>query len=165
MKCHVVLLLLTAVSCGAKHCFRLLLTGYWAALLCVCVPLIWRVAEDARAPKIAVRKLYHLLAAAIFAPGVVVDAPLLAVAAAVAFAALVALEVIRIGRIPPLGEMGSQPPCCLGCKFRVWPSPFLPSLPSPPPLPSPPLPSPPLPYMRPSALTAAASQEAESTGS
>jgi hypothetical protein len=79
--------------------------AYWISLLCISVPMIWQIGGDTRVPNITVRKMYHVLAGAIFAPGIVVDTPLLAVAAAIAFAALVAVEIVRIGRIPPVGAI------------------------------------------------------------
>jgi len=84
---------------------RALMTGYWSALLALALPLIHRCAAAAGLPKTVVRKLYHLLAAAIFLPGLVFAEPgLVAVAAAAVFAVLVVLELLRVGRVPPLGE-------------------------------------------------------------
>lgn len=81
------------------------MTGYWSALLALALPLIHRCAAAAGLPKTVVRKLYHLLAAAIFLPGLVFAEPgLVAVAAAAVFAVLVVLELVRVGRVPPLGE-------------------------------------------------------------
>uniref|UniRef100_A0A061SJN7 dolichol kinase n=1 Tax=Tetraselmis sp. GSL018 TaxID=582737 RepID=A0A061SJN7_9CHLO len=78
--------------------------AYWAALLAASLPAIRHQAGAGRLPPIIVRKLYHLLAAAIFLPGALLERDLLSAAAAVACCALVALEVVRIGRLPPIGE-------------------------------------------------------------
>ena len=46
---------------------------------------------------------YHILAAALFAPALLLEPQLLAVALAVASALLVAVEVVRVGNVPVLG--------------------------------------------------------------
>ena len=46
---------------------------------------------------------YHILAAALFAPALLLEPQLLAVALAVASALLVAVEVVRVGNVPGLG--------------------------------------------------------------
>lgn len=92
---------------------RCLMIAYWLASLCVSIPLIRQVARNGSTPTIVVRKLYHVLAMAIFVPGVMFEQLLLAMAAAIAVAALAAIELIRIGRIPPFGEslLAGTSPC------------------------------------------------------
>ena len=46
---------------------------------------------------------YHILAAALFAPALLLEPQLLAVALAIASALLVAVEVVRVGNVPALG--------------------------------------------------------------
>ena len=46
---------------------------------------------------------YHILAAALFAPALLLEPQLLAVALAIASALLVAVEVVRVGNVPGLG--------------------------------------------------------------
>lgn len=51
----------------------------------------------------AVRKGYHILAAALFIPPLLLSKELLGMALAVAFAALAAVEVLRLSNIPLIG--------------------------------------------------------------
>jgi hypothetical protein len=53
--------------------------------------------------QIIVRKGYHILAGALFVPAFFWDLPLLCHSLGVAFAALVALEALRVSRVPGLG--------------------------------------------------------------
>ena len=45
---------------------------------------------------------YHILAAALFAPALLLEPQLLAIALAIAAAAFIALEMLRIGQVPPI---------------------------------------------------------------
>lgn len=54
--------------------------------------------------QIIVRKVYHLLAMGLFVPVFFWDLQLLALSLAIAFAALVLLEVLRCMRLPLLGQ-------------------------------------------------------------
>mmetsp|Transcript_15123 Transcript_15123/g.42381 ORF Transcript_15123/g.42381 Transcript_15123/m.42381 type:complete len:354 (+) Transcript_15123:76-1137(+) len=84
-----------------QRCFLMV---FWVLILSVSVMAIAKAASHTELPNIVVRKLYHILAVAIFLPGLLFEQHLLAVASAIAFAAIAALELIRIGRIPPLGS-------------------------------------------------------------
>lgn len=62
---------------------------------------------------------YHLLAAALFAPALVLQAPLLGVALGAALALMIAAEVLRLGHVPvlgawkaALGKLKEGPPPC-----------------------------------------------------
>jgi hypothetical protein len=46
---------------------------------------------------------YHLLAAALFAPALLLAPPLLALALGIALAAMVVLEVVRLAQLPVIG--------------------------------------------------------------
>lgn len=54
--------------------------------------------------QIVVRKVYHLLAMSLFVPVLFWDIQLLGLSLAIAFAALVLLEVLRCLRLPVLGQ-------------------------------------------------------------
>jgi hypothetical protein len=54
-------------------------------------------------PHILLRKLFHALAIVMFAPGLVLEPGFTRLAFAVAWAVLAALELARVGRVPPLG--------------------------------------------------------------
>ena len=57
---------------------------------------------------------YHLLAAALFAPALLLAPPLLALALGVALAAMVVLEVVRLAQLPVIGTaLPSTIPCTL----------------------------------------------------
>ena len=62
-------------------------------------------------PTILVRKGYHLLALALFAPALTLEPQLLAVSLAVALALLVAVEVVRLGQVPFIGGFAAQVVC------------------------------------------------------
>ena len=82
---------------------RLSLLLYWALLLAASLPLIHWVSAAHAMPTILVRKGYHLLALALFAPALILEPQLLAVSLAVAVALLVAVEVVRLGQVPFVG--------------------------------------------------------------
>lgn len=69
-----------------------------------CLPLWLTIPCTASAcVQIIVRKVYHLLAGALFVPAFFWDLPLLCLSLAIAFAALVLLEVLRRLELPRLG--------------------------------------------------------------
>lgn len=53
--------------------------------------------------QIVLRKGYHIIAAVLFMPAFFWDLPMLAVSLAIAFAALVAMEILRCARVPVVG--------------------------------------------------------------
>ena len=69
---------------------------------------------------------YHLLAAALFAPALLLAPPLLALALGVALAAMVVLEVVRLAQLPVIGA--AAPPAVMfseylgTCTLTVLPS-------------------------------------------
>lgn len=54
---------------------------------------------------------YHLLAAALFAPALLLAPPLLALALGVALAAMVVLEVVRLAQLPVIGAAAPLQRC------------------------------------------------------
>lgn len=78
--------------------------GYWILALSVGLPCIHVVASRAQWPLIITRKLYHLLALAMFAPAIVSAPTFLAFSFGIAMALLFFIELIRICRVPPFGN-------------------------------------------------------------
>lgn len=83
---------------------RRALLAYWALTLAVslglAVPAVTR-----RCRVIVARKSYHALALALFLPAVAVDAAFLSFATAVALAAMLAVEVLRVADVCRLGRL------------------------------------------------------------
>lgn len=69
--------------------------------------------------QIIVRKVYHLLAMGLFVPVFFWDLQLLALSLAIAFAALVLLEVLRCTRLPLLGQ-SVQDFMQVSCCWEAW---------------------------------------------
>lgn len=80
------------------------LFAYWLALLLLVLFVFDLPSWSARYPLIIVRKFYHMLAFAMFCPGLIFAPEFLALSYAVALSALLAVEWIRFGNIPPFGE-------------------------------------------------------------
>jgi dolichol kinase len=74
--------------------------AYWAALLGFSLPAMWLASRSIAVSVVLLRKGYHILAAALFLPALFLEPQLLGVALAVAFAVLVVVEVVRLGRVP-----------------------------------------------------------------
>ncbi|XP_038601606.1 dolichol kinase [Tachyglossus aculeatus] len=90
---------------------RICLLFYWsllAAAACGLVLLQSSKRSSAESKKYrastVTRKYFHLIVVATYVPGLVLDRPLLYVAAALCLAALVFLEYVRFFRIKPLGQ-------------------------------------------------------------
>eukprot|EP00727_Mastigamoeba_balamuthi_P014568 m51a1_g9736 putative dolichol kinase (492) ;mRNA; r:1534266-1535741 len=79
---------------------RVALAAMWAA----CVALAVAVAAACGGDAVALRKAFHALAAAMFAPAVAADPQLVCVACACAAAAMVALEALRLS-LPALAPL------------------------------------------------------------
>jgi dolichol kinase len=75
----------------------------WSAALALGLPLLHAAAAARAAPTILLRKGYHVLALAMFAPAALAEPGLLAVGAAAAAAGLAAAEVLRGARVPVVG--------------------------------------------------------------
>ena len=90
-----------ALATSRRQC----LLTYWVLLLAVMLPLIHWVSTAHAMPTILVRKGYHLLALGLFLPALLWEPQLLAVSLAIALALLVALEILRLGQVPYIGEL------------------------------------------------------------
>ncbi|CAA7030975.1 unnamed protein product [Microthlaspi erraticum] len=83
---------------------RLSLCFYWILLIAVSVLRFYNISRSSKVERILLRKYYHLMAVLMFLPALVLQPKFLDLAFGVALAVFVALEIIRIWRIHPLGE-------------------------------------------------------------
>ena len=79
------------------------LLGYWAVLLICGVVGIGAPGERSVLPQIVHRKLFHVLALALFLPGLFLGVDFMRLSFAVAMALLLLVEAMRLGRVPPFG--------------------------------------------------------------
>ncbi|XP_028399200.1 dolichol kinase-like isoform X2 [Dendronephthya gigantea] len=91
---------------------RIRLIIYWFAIVLLSFAVVvWKSSyhekKDDRplTPNIIVRKIFHILAVAIFIPGILYDPSLLHMCSSVATSLFLFIEFIRFGRIKPFGEM------------------------------------------------------------
>eukprot|EP00899_Mesostigma_viride_P026021 jgi/Mesvir1/6603/Mv25142-RA.5 len=82
---------------------RVALVAYWLALLCVGLPLLGLCHTRGLGSTIILRKGFHLLASAIWVPGILWQPDLIRLASMVALAGFVLVEILRAGNVPPLG--------------------------------------------------------------
>ncbi|KAI4905001.1 hypothetical protein NFI96_002147 [Prochilodus magdalenae] len=88
---------------------RLWLLAYWSALALVAVVVVLRQngrcsgSSKKQQVSTTVRKYFHLLVVLTFTPGLILDRPLLHLAAVACLAAFIFLELVRFFRIRPLG--------------------------------------------------------------
>lgn len=82
---------------------RLYLCGYWVCVLLMSV-LPFYMAKSTKFEQIMVRKVFHLMVVVMFVPGLLVQQDFLKLAFSVALAGFLVVEMIRVLRIPPLGE-------------------------------------------------------------
>lgn len=81
---------------------RLVFLPYWVALI---VGVVWVSPSSASpVPAIVVRKLFHLLAVAMFMPAVLLEYDMMYLSFGVAVTILAVLEFARIVRLPPVGH-------------------------------------------------------------
>ncbi|CAL9247636.1 unnamed protein product [Arabidopsis halleri] len=83
---------------------RLSLCIYWVLLIVVSVSRFYNISRSSKVERILLRKYYHLMAVLMFLPALVLQPKFLDLAFGAALAVFVALEIIRIWRIQPLGE-------------------------------------------------------------
>lgn len=87
---------------------RMPLVRYWFCVVLVAVGFVaWkslRLQSSPTAPSTITRKVFHLLALAVFIPGVVYEPNVTHLASSVAVAAFIFIEYIRLYRIGPFGE-------------------------------------------------------------
>ncbi|XP_036147144.1 dolichol kinase isoform X2 [Monomorium pharaonis] len=87
---------------------RIAIFMYWAGcfLLSIFI-LIYQTSSKSHATNL-VRKNFHILATFVYIPGMIYDPSLLYFASGVMFIIFIALELIRLLKVPPLGEMLQQ---------------------------------------------------------
>ncbi|KAG2311864.1 hypothetical protein Bca4012_026357 [Brassica carinata] len=83
---------------------RISLCIYWVLLIVVSVSRFYSISRSSKVERILLRKYYHLMAVLMFLPALVLQPKFLDLAFGAALAVFVALEIIRIWRIQPLGE-------------------------------------------------------------
>ncbi|KAJ4910358.1 phosphatidate cytidylyltransferase family protein [Raphanus sativus] len=83
---------------------RISLCIYWILLIVVSVSRFYSISRSSKVERILLRKYYHLMAVLMFLPALVLQPKFLDLAFGAALAVFVALEIIRIWRIQPLGE-------------------------------------------------------------
>ncbi|KAG5396570.1 hypothetical protein IGI04_018384 [Brassica rapa subsp. trilocularis] len=83
---------------------RLSLCIYWVLLIVVSVSRFYNISRGSKVERILLRKYYHLMAVLMFLPALVLQPKFLDLAFGAALAVFIALEIIRIWRIQPLGE-------------------------------------------------------------
>jgi dolichol kinase len=79
------------------------LLGYWAVLLMCGIVGIGAPGKHSVLPQIVHRKLFHVLALALFLPGLFFGIDFMRLSFAVALALLLLVEALRLGRVPPFG--------------------------------------------------------------
>ncbi|EFA86315.1 hypothetical protein PPL_00105 [Heterostelium album PN500] len=83
---------------------RILLIGYWVVLLSFTIFYFDpnAIANNKNIPNIIIRKYFHLLAIVMFVPGIVLQLHFMVLSFAIAISALVLVELLKYGRVPPL---------------------------------------------------------------
>ncbi|XP_059626842.1 dolichol kinase EVAN [Cornus florida] len=87
---------------------RLSLCIYWVAVIYVSVQRFYNISKNSKIERILLRKYYHLLAVSMFLPALIFQPKFLDLAFGAALAVFLALEIIRIWRIWPLGQLVHQ---------------------------------------------------------
>ncbi|XP_021766447.1 dolichol kinase EVAN-like [Chenopodium quinoa] len=84
---------------------RLSLCIYWVAVICISVHRFYNISRSSKVERILLRKYYHLMAVSMFVPALILQPNFLNLAFGVALAAFLVLEIVRVWRIWPFGEM------------------------------------------------------------
>ncbi|KAL9659330.1 hypothetical protein QQ045_024135 [Rhodiola kirilowii] len=87
---------------------RLSLCFYWVGLICVAVLRFYSISKHSKVERILLRKYYHLMAVCMFLPAVIYQPMFLDLAFGAALAVFLVLEIIRIWRMWPLGQIVHQ---------------------------------------------------------
>ncbi|CAL1366871.1 unnamed protein product [Linum trigynum] len=87
---------------------RLSLCTYWVCLIYVSVRRFYYISKNSKTERILLRKYYHLMAVSMFVPAVIFQPKFLDLAFGAALAVFLTLEIIRIWRIWPLGQLVHQ---------------------------------------------------------
>ncbi|KAJ8423219.1 hypothetical protein Cgig2_026652 [Carnegiea gigantea] len=84
---------------------RLTLCVYWVGVIAVSVHRFYSISKSSKIERILLRKYYHLMAVSMFVPALILQPTFLNLAFGAALAAFLVLEIIRVWRIWPFGEM------------------------------------------------------------
>ncbi|KAH0951120.1 hypothetical protein HN011_003740 [Eciton burchellii] len=87
---------------------RTAILAYWAICLSLSIlNIIYQILSKSRATS-SYRKSFHVLAIFVYIPGMIYDPSLLYLASGLMLALFIAVEIIRLLKIPPLGEILHQ---------------------------------------------------------
>ncbi|XP_050214021.1 dolichol kinase EVAN [Mercurialis annua] len=87
---------------------RLSLCIYWVSVIYVSVLRFYSISKSSKIERILLRKYYHLMAVLMFLPAVIFQPKFLDLALGAALAVFLTLEIIRVWRIWPLGQLIHQ---------------------------------------------------------
>ncbi|KAG8387618.1 hypothetical protein BUALT_Bualt02G0039900 [Buddleja alternifolia] len=87
---------------------RLTLCTYWLVVICFSVRRFYNISKNSKTERILLRKYYHLMAVSIFVPALIFQPRFLDLAFGAALAVFLLLEIIRIWKIWPLGNLVHQ---------------------------------------------------------
>ncbi|PSS14024.1 Dolichol kinase [Actinidia chinensis var. chinensis] len=87
---------------------RLSLCIYWVAVIYVSVRQFYSISKNSKIERILLRKYYHLMAVLMFLPALIFQPKFLDLAFGVALAGFLVLEIIRVWRVWPLGQLVHQ---------------------------------------------------------
>lgn len=87
---------------------RLSLCIYWVALISASVTRFYAISKNSKIERILLRKYYHLLAVLMFIPALIIQPKFLHLAFGAALGVFLTLEIIRVWRIWPLGQVIHQ---------------------------------------------------------
>ncbi|XP_050935734.1 dolichol kinase EVAN isoform X1 [Cucumis melo] len=83
---------------------RISLCVYWLSLICASILRFYNISRNSKIERILLRKYYHLMAVLMFLPALIFQPRFLNLAFGAALAVFLALEIIRVWRIWPLGQ-------------------------------------------------------------
>ncbi|KAH7542681.1 dolichol kinase EVAN [Ziziphus jujuba] len=83
---------------------RISLCIYWVCVIYVSVLRFYNISKNSKIERILLRKYYHLMAVSMFLPALIFQPKFLDLAFGAAFGIFLALEIIRVWRIWPLGQ-------------------------------------------------------------
>ncbi|KAK1266371.1 hypothetical protein QJS04_geneDACA000202 [Acorus gramineus] len=87
---------------------RLSLCIFWMLVICASILCFYKISKDDKTERILLRKYYHLVAVLMFVPALAFQPEFLDLAFGAALAVFLTLEIIRVWRIWPLGQLVHQ---------------------------------------------------------
>ncbi|KAJ8751546.1 hypothetical protein K2173_016781 [Erythroxylum novogranatense] len=87
---------------------RLSLCIYWVCVILASVQRFYNISKNSKIERILLRKYYHLVAVLMFSPAVIFQPKFLGLAFGAALAAFLILEIIRVWKIWPFGQVIHQ---------------------------------------------------------